>query len=149
MDSIHFTNLVNSFSYDPQTGHVIHKTKNKIAQSKNKGGYLTLHFQKKNHYLHRVAWAITHGYFPDSAIDHINGDKTDNRLCNLRLVSASENGQNRKNVLGYTKPKQTKKWAASIMVKRKRKHLGYFDTKEMAHQAYLEAKKIYHPTAPC
>jgi len=148
MDKIDFSEFVARFSYDPKNGFITDINRNKIVKSKNAGGYLTLHFKGKNYYVHRMGWALTHNYFPNSAIDHINGNRADNRICNLRLVTSSENAHNRRNTMGYTKPKQTKKWSASIVVNKKRKHLGYFDTKEMAHFAYLEAKKIYHPSAP-
>jgi hypothetical protein len=147
MNNIDFTELKRKFSYDPSTGILTNLKTALPSGTKNKAGYLTVHFMRKNLYAHRVAWALTYGKFPEKMLDHINGNKTDNRLGNLRLADCVINGHNRK-ALGITKPKQTKKWAASIMVNYKRKHIGYFDTPELAHKAYLEAKKIHHPSAP-
>jgi hypothetical protein len=46
--------------------------------------------------VHRIAWALVHGEYPASEVDHINGDGADNRLCNLRLATSSQNNQNRR-----------------------------------------------------
>lgn len=135
-------------SYNPDTGlffSIIDITK--PIGTANADGYIVFRVNSKLYYAHRVAWFLCYGEIPSGVVDHINRVKSDNRLVNLRVVTQSENCQNR-TAKGITKPKQTKKWAASIMVNRKRKHIGYFDTPEQAHQAYIEAKKIYHPTAP-
>jgi hypothetical protein len=130
---------------------------NKQIGSIAKNGYVVFHYKNKLVYAHRIAWQIVHGFVPPKHIDHINRIKTDNRIDNLRLADDLINSRNRslanKNnlscgLLGVTKPKHTKKWIASIWVNRKRIHLGYFHTSEEAHQAYIEAKKIYHPTSP-
>ena len=79
--------------------------------------------------------------------DHINHDTLDNRRCNVRIVTASENMQNyKKNVKGYCK--QGNKYQAQIRLHGKLIYLGLFDTPDAAHQAYLDAKVVYHPTAP-
>lgn len=77
-------------------------------------------------------------------VDHINGVKHDNRLENLRLVSNQQNHFNRTKAKGYTWSKWHNKWYSSICINSKKKHLGYFELEEEAHQAYLEAKLIYH-----
>lgn len=83
-------------------------------------------------YAHRVAWAITHGEWPDT-IDHINGNPADNRIANLRSVSQRENSRNQRkrstNISGITGVrfyKGRKKWIASITVDGVERHLGYF-----------------------
>jgi hypothetical protein len=92
---------------------------------------------------HRAIWIIAHGKLPDQ-IDHINGDRRDNRLCNLRSVSKLENGRNQslsnRNKSGYVGVSWhnlTKKWIAHITVDRKRRHIGLFSTPELARDAYL------------
>jgi hypothetical protein len=77
-------------------------------------------------------------------IDHINNDKTDNRICNLRSVTKSGNAMNMKNIKGYTFCSRSKKYIAIIMVNYKKKHLGVFDNPEDARNCYLENKKKYH-----
>ena len=142
MSNFDFSKLI----YDSETGN-FYRTSNpsKPIGTINAGGYIVFRHNNKLVYAHRIAFAMTNGYFP-ILVDHINGNRADNRIVNLREASASLNSQNRK-AAGFAKPKQTKKWSASITVNRKRKHLGYFDTPEEAHIAYLDAKKVQHPNA--
>lgn len=101
---------------------------------------------------HRLAWALAHGEWPALAIDHINGIRHDNRIANLRLATGSLNSENvrrasRNNTsgfLGVTYCHQTKRWVAQICVNGKHKNLGRFDTPEIAHQAYVKAKRQLH-----
>jgi hypothetical protein len=76
-------------------------------------------------------------------IDHINRDKSDNRIENLREVTQSTNLENR-DCKGYNYDKIRNKWRARIKVNKKEIFLGRFDTEYEARQAYLDAKKIYH-----
>ena len=80
-------------------------------------------------------------------VDHINRNKLDNRKSNLRLVNNQENNWN-KEAKGYYWAKHANKWGACIGLNGKTIFLGYYKTEAEARQAYLEAKKIYHPTAP-
>lgn len=100
---------------------------------------------------HRVVWAIHYGAWPDHWIDHINTDKTDNRICNLRPCTASQNGMNRNrqgnNTSGFKGVsfyKLRAKWEANICVDGAKKRLGYFATKEEAAKAYDMASEIGH-----
>lgn len=77
-------------------------------------------------------------------VDHINGIRNDNRLENLRLVTCQQNHFNRTKARGYSWNKQHRKWQAKIKINGKTQHLGYFDTEESAHNAYLEAKEQLH-----
>ena len=77
-------------------------------------------------------------------VDHKNRIKTDNRLCNLHYVTSQENNLNMDrvyNAKGYYWHKASKKWIAQISINGKNKHLGYFDKKEDARNAHLEAKE--------
>jgi hypothetical protein len=103
--------------------------------------------------MHRLAWLYVTGAWPKKHLDHINGDRADNRFCNLREADDAANNQNRKRankcsltgVLGVTYCKQTKRYRAVIMHNRKSIHLGRFDTPEEAHAAYVGAKRVLHP----
>lgn len=117
-------------------------------------GYRLLRFQGRNHFQHRLAWLWVYGAWPSGQIDHINGEKSDNRLANLRDVSGRINNQNRKsalsrNISGYLgvsfhRWAKTKPWAAGISADGVRYNLGRFDTPEEAHAKYIEAKRVLH-----
>ena len=101
---------------------------------------------------------MLHRYLLDTKeqVDHINRDRTDNRLCNLRICTTQENNRNRlgwkqstSGVKGVTWCKDKKKWRARIGVDGKRISLGYFNTREEAAQAYDEkAVEIFGEYAP-
>lgn len=96
--------------------------------------------------IHRLVWETYVGPVPaGKQIDHIDRDKTNNSLSNLRLVSPQQNRFNT-NSKGYTKNNNSNinPWKAKIRVGKKTIHLGCFPTEEQAHNAYLEAKKVYH-----
>lgn len=108
--------------------------------------------------LHRIAWYMATGVDPiDFELDHINGDKTDNRICNLRRATRADNNRNqtkrKNNTSGYKGVSWSKtysKWVAYIGVDWKRQHLGYFDTPKGAHVAYKDAaNKLHGPFANC
>ena len=99
-------------------------------------------------YLHRLVYWL---YNPEwdvmdssmeNHIDHIDGDKLNNNIKNLRLVTNQENQFNRTRAKGYTWYQN--KWMAYIRINNKQKYLGYFDNEDDARNAYLEAKKKYH-----
>lgn len=100
---------------------------------------------------HRVIWALVHGDWPSHQIDHINGDKADNRITNLRLATASQNAHNRtaystnrSGFKGVSWNKQCGRWQAGIKLDGRRRHLGYFATAEQAAAAYAGAAHRYH-----
>jgi hypothetical protein len=102
---------------------------------------------------HRVVWAWVYGYWPLN-IDHINGDRTDNRLANLREVTVRQNAQNMKryenNKSGYTGViwmKRAERWRATIKILGRNKHLGSFRNIEDAIAARKQAEEAlgFHP----
>jgi len=91
--------LLERYTYDPETGAIRHKGRDRALKvCKNSAGYTMLQIQVNNIIYsvtkHRAAWALYYGRWP-TEIDHLNGNKTDNRICNLREVSRGENDQNR------------------------------------------------------
>lgn len=94
-----------------------------------------------NNSLHRVIMKVTDH---KTQVDHINHNTLDNRKSNLRLVTSSENKFNQSNRKGYHFHKLSNKWRAMIQINGKQIHLGMFETEHEAHNAYIEAKKIYH-----
>ena len=117
-------------------------------------GYRVACINKKRNYQHRLVWLYVYGEWPLKAIDHINGNKEDNRLDNLRLATASENQHNRKHtkskigMQGAYKSTKSKSWYSSIMVNKKSIYLGSFKTEQEAANAYLQAKVKLHPFNP-
>ena len=126
--------------YNPDTGIFTWKVdrsiaikKGKVAGYKRPDGYIVTSINKKLYYLHRLAWLYVHGNFPNNVIDHINKDKSDNKLCNLRDVTTSFNNINcnlrSNNSSGYTGisfVKNINKWRVRIKINKKTKCLGYF-----------------------
>lgn len=101
----------------------------------------------------RLAWFLTHSEWPVAEIDHIDGDRLNDRIENLRVVDRAANSQNkggaqRNNrscgLLGVTWNKQHKRWQAKITARKARHHIGYFNSPEKAHAAYMEAKARLH-----
>lgn len=100
---------------------------------------------------HILAYALYYGNYPENYVDHINGNPSDNRICNLRPATHRENMCNMKlrkdNTSGFqgvTFNRNSKKWQASIRVKGKKIHLGYFKSPDEARDKYLEAVAVYN-----
>ncbi len=131
-----------------------------LAGCINKLGYRQICIGGSAYRAHRLVWLLAYGEWPALHIDHINGDKSDNRLQNLRLCTDSENGQNRKTsatyggkaksspLIGACFCKKRGMWLASIRINGQYKHLGYFSSDIEAHLKYAEAKKIHHRFNP-
>lgn len=147
--------LRQQLTYDPASGvlrRVVGPNAGRIEGAKSSNGYLKLRLDGVNLYVHRVAWALVHGARPSHDIDHINGERDDNRLSNLRVLRRHENLQNMRKrrpgasgVRGITWDKQTQTWRAQLSTQGKRINIGRFKDKEMAEAAYLEAKRRHHP----
>jgi len=112
-------------------------------------GYRIIGIGQGKYYAHRLAWLYVHGEFPEK-IDHINHDRQDNRIENLRSVNVRANAMNaalrKDNTSGHVGVEwleANKKWRARVCLHGKTKHLGLFDTKEKAVNARVSASKRY------
>lgn len=122
-----------------------------IAGTVNAGGYIQLKVNGRFYYAHRIIWEMHNGQIPDDMeIDHINHNKADNRIENLRLVRHETNTKNApkyKNntsgVTGVSWYKRDKKWLAQIMVDGNYIRLGLFDNFEAAVAVRKEAELRY------
>jgi hypothetical protein len=94
---------------------------------------------------HRLVWLFVHGAWPVNVIDHINGEKSDNRPANLRDVTVSENTRNRNNAkrgLAGTHQIASGRFDSSVFVRGARIYLGRFDTEEEAHACHVRADEF-------
>lgn len=116
----------------------------------NAGGYKYGNVMSTSLLAHRVAWAIMTGSWPSEEVDHINWRRGDNRWCNLRSASRTENARNHKRVSGsvYLKGvspiKRSIKYQARIYSNGKLLYLGAYESEEDAHQAYMAAANKLH-----
>lgn len=156
-------NLRKLFSYDPESGVLKHAfTKNHMAQKGSVAGspnvvsgYLYVGVKGRLHRVHRIVWTMVKGGIPDGFhIDHINGNRTDNRIANLRLVTNHENHKNmrmrkdnKSGITGVYWSKSRAKWEAEIRLNGKKIYLGRFLTKREAEEARIIAERRYgfHP----
>lgn len=119
------------------------------ADRKGKYGYCQVRIFDVTYYAHRITWIILNGEIPKGyEIDHINGERSDNVLANLRLVSRAENSRNLKrpksNSSGSIGVRQEKgKWAATIVFESRKIFLGYFDEKDQAIKARRDAQQKF------
>jgi hypothetical protein len=148
-------------SYDEATGDfrwrisVARVKTGDIAGGLNREGYHQIGVGMRRYLTHRLVWLYVFGVWPKEFIDHINGVRHDNRLSNLRECSRAENAQNHgahkdntSGFVGVSFYKRAKTWRASIRTSDGLKHLGCFTNPEVAHMAYVDAKRKYHSFSP-
>jgi hypothetical protein len=145
--------------YDPETGvftWLVNRGRKAKAGDRagriTDKGYNSIRVEGLCHFAHRLAWIYVHGEHPSGIMDHINGVRHDNRISNLRVSDYTENAQNRRkarssNLSGFlgvaTAGNKFQSWIN--IPGKKRIHLGTFITAEEAHEAYVLAKRQYHP----
>ncbi len=143
--------LKSLLSYDPETGEftwLVNKgsraRKNTKAGSLCKThGYVFIRLNKKAYRAHHLAWLYVNGVFPTLDIDHVDQQRHNNKLKNLREVTRSVNNYNTNKRKGYCFSKQKNLYRSYIVVDGKQKHLGYFTTEEQAKEAYEREKQKY------
>ena len=132
------------YKYNEETGEVI-GVRGGVLRRKNKGySEIKLYYNNKSYHIltHQFAWYVKYNEVPPT-IDHINQNKLDNRIINLRSITQQQNTFNT-NAKGYNFQKASKKYMARIGIGGKRIYLGCFNTPSEAEEAYKQAKKIHH-----
>lgn len=116
-------------------------------------GYLVVNVDGEQFLAHRIVWAMTYSKWPMHFLDHIDGDRANNQIVNLRDVTQQINAQNRSKpgshnksgYLGVAFQKRTGMYEAQIKDADGKTHrLGSFNSPELAHEAYIEAKLELH-----
>lgn len=148
--------LHSRYHYNPETGVVTRKkqTSSRALAGSHVGtlrsdGYLKVSIDGVGYLLHRLIWFYVHGRWPTNLIDHINLDRKDNRLSNLREANRSENycnsGCRSHSTTGLKGVSPNgKRWMAKISFNHVVTYLGTYDTPEEAHQAYVAASSKHH-----
>jgi hypothetical protein len=150
--------LKSELAYNEQTGAFVwcrigSPGFGRTVQTLNESGYVVMHVLGRLYRAHRLAWLYVHGVMPTQEIDHINRDRADNRIANLRLATSSQNKQNTPlrcdNTSGFRGvTKKRRKWEARIDVDGKAIRLGVFPTPEEASAARQAAAAALHTHRP-
>lgn len=148
--------LLTSFTYDPLTGLLVRKSTGNAMKTDTTSGHLGVRYRDNMYMIHRLIWKMTYGYDP-CELDHINQDKKDNRISNLREVSRSENQRNvsvRKDntsgVKGISFEPKKKLWRIYVNVGKQRFYKGRFKDKNKAiaalklHREKLHGEHAFH-----
>lgn len=137
---------------NPETGEVF-GVRGNLLTNRDKQGYVIIYIVNKgmkyNIRAHQFIWFVSNNqqddyFMSDKVIDHINNDRSDNRISNLRVVTQQKNMFNQPKARGFHLKKDCNKFESYIKVNQKKIYLGLYETEKEAHQAYLDAKKIYH-----
>ena len=140
-----------------EDGQLIRKSNGKSAViPAGKKRYERVSIQGKAYDLHRMIYLWNHGVLPDT-IDHIDGNRENNKIENLRAVTQQQNCLNSKHRVTSTSPYKNvylqppaknkdwnRNWVVSLMVEKKRKYIGSFKDLELADLAATEARDLYH-----
>ena len=120
--------------------------RNRKVGSTDKDGYLVIMIARKTYKAHRLAWLYVNGAWPAGQIDHINGVKSDNRICNLREATNAQNAvntgvikTNTSGLKGVSYSSSHRKFRAQIMRGGRNRTIGLFDSAQAAHEAYAKA----------
>lgn len=144
--------------YNPKTGVLTWRVNRSagtkigdVAGTKDVWGYIRVRVDGKKYRAHRVVWLLVKGVWPENPLDHVDCDGTNNRIENLREVSARQSNLNRRvfknnraGLKGVSKRKDA--FIARITIDGVRKYLGSFSTADSAHTAYAEAARRHFKT---
>lgn len=146
--------------YDTETGALMWRVRpnGRVPANTQAGciastGYRVVRLGGRQWRAHRLVWLLVHGIEPVGDLDHIDGDRLNNRIQNLRESNDLANAQNRRRanrnsttgLLGVSAPACKPVFHAAIRATGKKIHLGTYPTADEAHDAYLKAKRRFHP----
>lgn len=166
--------LMKFYTYDPETGDIVWKSRcagmtfgdktvsvrgarqsngkcaGRSALYAHNAGYSAVALMGVAFLAHRVAWALHYGEWPKGQIDHINGDRRDNRITNLRVVDQTGNSRNaarprtnKTGVIGVFWEERANRWKAYITADKKRVDLGSHNSFEAAVAARKAAESTF------
>lgn len=139
-----------AFFVDAELGKIYSRKSGLEVGCRRSRGYIQVKLNGVAYRAHRVIWAIHNGSWPEGQIDHRNGNRSDNRITNLRDCSHSINMQNKRYAHSNNKSgflgvsRNGNKFVARIKVNGCRVLLGSFGTAEEAHSAYVNEKRKRH-----
>ena len=158
MATITQSELKSLLTYDPDTGRFTWQTGRRaghLADTTRVLGYAVITVKNRMYKAHRLAWLYVNGCWPKTQIDHINHDRSDNRIANLRDVTCAVNHQNRHRntrsaagFLGVTWHKRDKRWQSHIEIGGKSIYLGQHKCFAKAILARKTAELTYHSSRP-
>lgn len=126
--------------------------KGALAGNRNSNGYMVVGLFGVKYRQHRLAWLYVYGEWPDGVVDHIDGNKDNNKIENLRVVSQAQNLQNRRSasvasacgVLGVYYSARRGGYMASVTTAGSKKRRGPYRSIERARIAYVDLKRTHH-----
>lgn len=145
--------IAEALLYDPETGKFERKLGGRSIWPPDATGYIRISVNGTQWHAHRLAWVLVHGNWPEKGIeiDHINGDRMDNRIANLRLATRGQNATNspaqkhsKTGLRGVHFHLGAGRYRAQIQKCGKMRSLGYFDSPQEAYSAYLTAAREVH-----
>lgn len=143
LDRLDYDETTGTFTYKRRVGRA---GKGTVAGHVHKTGYVHIFVDGQRIMAHRLAWFCAYGEMPNKQVDHIDGNRANNAISNLRLCNQSQNQANTKKPASNTSGfkgvswhRRVGKWGAQIKINGQQKHLGYFHDKKLAGAAYADA----------